>query len=349
MSHVSFVIPGDIGLPTGGYAYDRHVLALLPSCGIAAAHVALPGTYPAPSAADLEATARAIAATPEETVLLIDGLAYGAMPSDLVRGFGRTIVALVHHPLCLEAGLSDARANELKASESDALALAARVVVTSRTTAETLVQDFGVAADRITVAEPGTDPAPRAKGSGGSKVHILAVGSVVPRKAYDLLIEALVPLQALDWRLDIAGATDRSPETTAQIARMIGDNGLADRVRLLGPVADDELARLYDRADLFVLSSHYEGYGMVLTEALTRGLPIVCTIGGAAAETVPAGAALKVEPGSARTLMWDLGRAIDDPKLRRLLSDAALEAAKRLPRWQDTARHIADVVKEVAR
>ena len=350
MTRAAFVIPGDLSLPTGGYAYDRRVLALLAQHRLEATHVALPGSYPAPTAADLAATRAAIAVTRPGDVLLIDGLAYGAMPADLVRAFDRPIVALVHHPLCLESGLPPARAAELRQLETEALALARHVVVTSPTTARTLAADFAVPAGRITVAEPGTDPAPRARGSDHNPYRLLAVGSVVPRKAYDLLVEALMPLKALPWRLDIAGALDRSPATVEALRRQIAAAGFADRISLLGPVDDDRLAGLYDGADIFVLASHYEGYGMVLAEALARGLAIVTTIGGAAAETLPDDAALKVEAGSPRALAWSIGRVLEvETGLRKRLSEAAWAAASNLPRWEGTARTIAGVIEEAAR
>lgn len=349
MMRAAFAIPGDITLPTGGYAYDRHVLRLLPAQGVAVSHIALPGGYPSPSPADLDETRRLLTATAGTDVLLVDGLAYGAMPASLVRGIGRRIVALVHHPLCLETGVPPARAAELKRSETEALGLARHVVTSSGTTGKTLMADFGVPASKITVAEPGTMPQARAQGSTGGPLRLLAVGSIVPRKGYDVLVDALHPLKVLDWQLDIAGAIDRSPETVRALEQQIADLGLSDRIRLLGPVADEDLAGLYDRAGLFVMASHYEGYGMVLTEALSRGLPIVTTTGGAAEQTVPDGAALKVEPGSPRALAWTLGRAIEDAKIRKALSDAAWEAATRLPRWEDTARIIAGVIEEVGR
>ncbi len=350
MTRAIFVIPGDIGLPTGGYAYDRRVLALFADHGIEATHMALPDTYPSPSPADLEETRRLIATTRPDDILLIDGLAYGAMPKDLVATFNRRIVALVHHPLCLEEGTPPDRAHELKRLETAALALAQRVIVTSKTTALTLATDFDVPDDRITIAEPGTDAAQRAKGSGGRPFRLLAVGTIVPRKGYDVLVDALVPLKSLDWRLDIAGATDRSPATVTALRAQIARHGLTDRVTILGPVDEAHLSRLYDTADVFVMASHYEGYGMVLSEALARGLPIVCTTGGAAAETVPDGAAVKVEPASPRALAWSIGRVLEeDGQLRRSIADAAWAAATQLPRWNDTARTVAAVIKELAR
>lgn len=354
MAEAVFAIPGDITLPTGGYAYDRAVLARLPGMGLDVRHLELPASYPDPSETDLARTAELVAATGHGAVLLIDGLAYGAMPAALIDDFDRLIVALVHHPLCLEAGVAPARAETLRELETAALARAARVVVTSPTTARTLVADFAVAAERITVAVPGTDPASRAVGSAGAdgKFAMLAVGSVVPRKGYDVLVRALAIDAAAhdpDWTLGIVGALDRSPATVVALRDQIAAAGLGDRIDIVGPMSRDQLDRRFDRADIFVLSSHYEGYGMVLAEALARGLPIVTTTGGAAAETVADDAAIKVPPGDAEALQRALRRMIDDPALRGHLADAAWSAGQTLPRWSDTAERIAKTIKEVGR
>jgi glycosyltransferase involved in cell wall biosynthesis len=339
-----FAIPGNIDLPTGGYIYDRRVLALLPGLGVTVRHLALPGSFPAPTAADLAETERLLAALPADGAVVIDGLAYGAMPAELVARVRAAIVALVHHPLCLEAGLPPARQRQLKDLETAALALARKVVTTSPTTARTLAADFAVPAHKITVAEPGTDPAPRATGT-GSPVQLLAVGAVVPRKAYDLLVRALSPLADRDWRLTMAGPTDRSAEALAALRAALLEGGLGHRVTLLGAVDQQRLAELYAKADIFVMSSLYEGYGMVLGEAMARGLPIVCTTGGAAAETAPDTAAIKVPPGDQAALTAAIGRLIDEPDLRARMADAAWAAAQGLPRWEDTARAIANVIK----
>jgi glycosyltransferase involved in cell wall biosynthesis len=344
-----FAIPGDITLPTGGYAYDREVLARLPAAGVAVTHLALPGGYPDPSPDDLARTGDLVAATPRDAVLLIDGLAYGAMPAALIDRFDRPIVALVHHPLCLEAGLAPSRIETLRALETDALARARRVIVTSPMTARTLAADFGVPPGRIAVAVPGTDPAPRARGSANGCLRLLAVGSVVPRKGYDILVRALeidAGAHERDWHLHIVGALDRSQPTVEALREQIMRSGLAARIELAGPMARADLDALYDQADIFVLASHYEGYGMVLAEALARGLPIVTTTGGAAAETVPDSAALKVPPGDAGALQQALRHLMGDAALRRQLADAAWSAGERLPRWSDTAATIANVLKE---
>lgn len=344
MRDVAFLIPGDLSLPTGGYAYDRAVIRLLPEQGIRAMHIALPGAFPNASEADLADCAAIVAGLPADCVLLIDGLAYGAMPAELIRGFGRPVVALCHHPLALENGISAERAEALHLSEAAALNLAAHVIVTSRLTGKILEGDFGVNAEKITVAEPGTARKPRATGSGGSVLEMIAIGSIVPRKGYAVLVEALAGLRHRHWRLSIVGAA-RAPETLAALEAQIAREGLEDRIRLLGAVRERELDTLYETADLFVMASLFEGYGMVLGEAMQRGLPIITTTGGAASETVPEGAGLKVPPGDAAALRAALERAMADPDLRARLAVAAHRAGETLPTWDDTAAIIAATLR----
>jgi glycosyltransferase involved in cell wall biosynthesis len=342
-----FAIPGDIDLPTGGYAYDRRILALLPDYGIDVEHLRLTQRFPSPTRLDLCATAQTMAAKPPETVFLVDGLAFGAFSAATLTSIPQRIVALVHHPLAFETGIAPERAAALLASETAALAHATHVIVTSPMTRKLVEAHLAVPSSKITVAEPGTDAVPRAIGT-GAPLQILAVGSIVPRKGYTVLVEALRTLPPGDWRLTIAGAA-RDEAELARVEGAIAASGLADRITLAGAVDDDSLAALYAAADLFVMPSLFEGYGMVLAEAMARGLAIVCTTGGAAAETVPDPAALKVPPGDAGALSAALAKAIGDDALRARLGDVAWTAGQTLPRWTDTTRIIADVIKDVAR
>jgi glycosyltransferase involved in cell wall biosynthesis len=349
MLEAAFAIPGDLDLATGGYTYDRRVLALLPQFGIAALHLPLPPSFPDPKPADLDAAARALAGVAPHIVLLIDGLAYGAMPVATIARARAPIIALVHHPLCLEAGLAAPRQDALRRLETAALALAGKIVVTSPLTRRTLVADFAVPADKITVAEPGTDRVQRAVRSRPGPLQLLSVGAIVPRKACDLLVRALSPLRDRHWQLTIAGPTDRSAPALAAVDGAIRASGLGERILLVGPVDQQRLARLYASADAFVMASLYEGYGMALAEAMAHGLPIVCTTGGAAAETVPDSAAIKVPPGDEHALTHAIAGILDDRQLRQRMAEAAWAAGQMLPRWEDTARIVAGVIAEVAR
>jgi glycosyltransferase involved in cell wall biosynthesis len=342
-----FAIPGDLELPTGGYVYARRVLERFPLAGVELRHLALPGSFPAAKAEDIAITVRRLDALSPDTVILFDGLAYGAMPAAAIAGLKQRIVALVHHPLGLEAGLSAARQRRLRALETAALGLARRVLVTSRVTARTLVGDFAVPSGKIAIAEPGTQRAQRARGT-GSPPQLLAVGSIVPRKAYAVLVHALAPLASLPWQLTIVGATDRSALAVSELQAAIAETELGGRIAIAGPLGEEQLAVHYDRADVFVMPSLYEGYGMVLAEAMARGLPIVCTTGGAAAETVPEGAAIKVAPGDVAALTAALRRVLAEAALRVRLADAAWAAGQALPSWEDCARIIAGTLKESA-
>ncbi len=350
MRKACFLIPGDLGAPTGGYAYARRILPLMSEHGVDLRHVALPGSFPHPSKADLALTREALDACDDDAVLLFDGLALGAMPPQQIAPLGARIVALVHHPLGLESGLDAKRAETLIENEAAVLALCRRIVTSSRFTGETLAADFGVPPEAITVAEPGTDPAPAAAGSAAQMpLSLVAVGAVSPRKAYTLLVEALAAIDiAHDWHLNIVGAHDRDADETAKLRDAIARHGLEARVTLAGAVDDAALAAHYHDADIFVSASLYEGYGMVLAEAMARGLPMVVSTGGAAAQTAPDDAALKIPPGDVAALSTALDRIISDTDLRRRLAGASTRAGATLPRWNDTARIVANVIRDIS-
>jgi glycosyltransferase involved in cell wall biosynthesis len=337
---VYFAVPGDLQTPTGGYIYDRRVIGLLPDLGWQVRHVELPGDYPEPSPASLKETGRIFSALPRKALLVIDGLAFGAMPADLVEAIANPIVALVHHPLALETGITKERAAAFWKTERAALARAVHVIVTSPATAELLVSDFGVTADRITTSEPGTEAAPRARGSDGPP-RLLSVGSVTARKGYDTLIAALALIADLPWQSRIAGSIERDKMALRIVRDAITKARLGDRVTLTGSLSEAALSGEYDSARLFVLPSHFEGYGMAFAEALARGLPIVACAGSAVTTTVPAGAGILVPPGDPVALAGALRRLLTDPTELSRRADAAWRHAGHLPRWSDTARKFA--------
>ena len=346
MIAAAFAVPGDIKLATGGYAYARAILARMPDCQIRLQHVPLEGSFPHPTRSHLDDCAQALQALTPALPTIVDGLAFGTFPSAVMERINHLrLIALVHHPLSLERGLSRQRRDELFRTERDALAQAAAVITTSDYTARELVDDFGVGATKITVAEPGTSPAARAIGT-GAPVQILSVGSLVPRKGYPVLINALAPLRALAWHLTIVGAP-RDQQEAAKIEALIGRHGLTAKITLAGEVSLADLNALYQRADLFVMASHHEGYGMVLGEAMARGLAIVTTRAGAASETVPDQVAIKVMPGDADALTGAISTMLVDEPQRRALADASWTCGQALPDWQETAARIGEVIRAV--
>jgi glycosyltransferase involved in cell wall biosynthesis len=340
------VIPGDLEIRTGGYGYDRRIIAGLRDRGWRVDVLRLDDSFPVPTAAARAHASQVLAGIPDGSAVLVDGLALGALPVEVEREAGRLkIVALVHHPLAEETGIDPRLAASLKISESRALAAVRSVVVTSRTTA-TRLRDYGVGPNRITVAEPGTDPAPLARGSGKpSEVALLCVATLTPRKGYELLMSALAAIPAQNWRLTCAGSLDRDAPTVARVFEQVRDSRFENRISFVGDLDAAAVAVEYDRADVFVLPTLYEGYGMVVAEALARGLPVVSTATGAILGLVGTEAGIVVPPGDLPAFTDALSRVIVDPGLRERLADGARRVRQRLPTWDASAGAIAQALQ----
>jgi glycosyltransferase involved in cell wall biosynthesis len=343
----AFAVPGDLATPTGGYVYDRRIIAELPALGWHIDVLDLGDRFPRPPA-DMRAAAGArLAGVPPGHPVVVDGLALGVLPEAAAAlQASHALVALIHHPLALEAGLSAGEAACLRTSERAALVAVRHVITTSTATARILADDYCVPSGRLSVVEPGTDrvaPTPRRR---DNVVTLLAVGSVVPRKGYDVLIAALGRIRHLSWRLVIAGDCGRSPDTLRNLEADIARLGLAGRVALLGAAPYELLTSLYAAADLFVLPSRFEGYGMAYAEAMAHGVPVIGTTAGAIPQTVPAGAGVLLPPDDVDALSATLQRLIENPEERERLAAGA--RATRFPSWPEQAARFAAVLERVA-
>ena len=343
-----FAIPGDLDTPTGGYAYDRRMIAELRQLGWRPEVLGLGDGFPRPSALTKAAAKAHLTDVPKGRPIVIDGLAFGVLPeaAETLRET-HPLIALVHHPLALETGVTPDDAAALRTSERAALACARGVLVTSRATARTLASEFGVPVERITVAEPGTDHVALVRRKQAGAVALLAVGAIVPRKGYDVLIEALAALIDLPWRLTIVGDCGRDLPTMTRLKADIERHRLGPRVAIEDSVSDERLATLYAASDLFVLASHYEGFGMAYAEAIAHGLPVVGTTGGAIPDTVPASAGVLVPPGDATALAATLRHLIEDTAERDRLAAGARAAADKLPTWRGSAEKFGQAIERV--
>lgn len=347
MREVVFAVPGDLSTPTGGYRYDRRVIEELRALGWSVTHLELAGDFPSPSDESLADTAQKLSALGKDALVVIDGLALGAMPRATVEALNSPLIALVHHPLAFETGLTTDRIDYLHRTEREALKRAVATIATSRSTAELLAREFNVARDAITVAEPGTEPAKRAKGD-SNPPRLLSVGAITRRKGYDTLAIALSKIRDLSWEARAAGSIDRDPVALRKFESEIEHGKIGGRVKVLGPLDDAALEQEYAAASLFVLPSHFEGYGMAFTEALARGLPVVAGSGGALVETVPKDAGVFVTPGNAGELALVLRRLLTTPSEIAKRADAAWAHAQKLPRWRDTAHVVADALERAS-
>lgn len=354
MPRLYFALPGPLDQRTGGTIYDRKVAEALREDGWWVEVLEWPSTFPFPSEDQRVEVAESLASLPDNALVMIDGLALGALPGLARREKDRLrLVALVHHPLALETGLSPMMAATFAAEEQDALTSVRAVVVTSETTAAILEGAFGVPSDMITVAHPGVDKPPEAdrfvygKERKPGPVRIFSMGSITPRKAHHVLVEALARIEDLDWTCVIAGSLEREPEVAEALISQIAMLGLGERVRLIGEIDSERAAALYAGADIFALASVYEGYGMVFAEAQAHGLAIVATTGGAIPEAIYPGAGLLVPPNDAAAFADALRELVRDPVRRDMMRLVSQEEGLKLTGWNHTAALIAKALDDL--
>jgi glycosyltransferase involved in cell wall biosynthesis len=284
--------------------------------------------------------------------VLLDGLIASTAPEALVPQARRLRqVVLVHMPLGHRP--PDDEAGAVRAREREVLAAAAAVVATSAWARRRLGELYGLPADRVHVTEPGVDAARLAPGTAAGE-SLLCVAALTPDKGHDVLLKGLGMATDLSWRCECVGSLVRDPAFADGVRRRAQNSGLGDRVRFPGPRFGPELDRAYAAADLLVLASRAETYGMVVTEALARGLPVLTTEVGGITEAIGHGddatrPGLLVPPDDPPALGAALRRWLGDAQLRGRLRRAARERRASLRGWQATTSVVAGVLAEAAR
>jgi glycosyltransferase involved in cell wall biosynthesis len=348
---VHFVVPAGIhdpARPSGGNAYDRRVCRGLADAGWTVHVHEVPGSWPWPDAPSHAALADSLSGIPDRALVLVDGLVASPAPEVLVPEARRLrLVALVHMPL--GEGIAD---DGVRQREGAVLSAAASVVTTSAWARRVLLQLYALPDDRVHVAEPGVDAAELAPGTTTAGA-LLSVAAVIPGKGHDVLLDALAMLMGLRWQCLCVGSLERDPIFVERLRRRVVAGEMDGRVRFSGPQAGAELACSYGAADVLVLSSRAETYGMVVAEALARGLPVVAADVGGVPEAMGHGAdgvrpGLLVPPDDAAALGDALRAWLENADLRRRLRRAARERRESLTNWSTTSSAIADVLGRAA-
>lgn len=364
MTAVYVVVPAGINdpaRPSGGNVYDRRICRGLAKAGWTVYELETVGAWPWADAAQRSVLAAMVADIPDGAVVLLDGLIASAVPGILVPEQDRLcLVVLVHMPL--GAGPAEkARPGSLqqepsivdiRTHEEAALSAAAAVVTTSAWTRDWLLDHYWLGAHRVHVAQPGVDAAALAPGTpaGG---ELLCVATVTPGKGHDVLLAALATLADLPWRCVCAGGVERDRGFADALARQARDSGIGDRVRFAGPLDRADLDDAYARADALVLASRAETYGMVVTEALARGIPVIATSVGGVPEalggTEDRRPGLLVPPDDPAALAGALHRWLTDAHLHQRLRQVAQDRRATLLGWEATTARLSRVLATAAR
>jgi len=349
MRAVHVILPNDIDDPTtpsGGNVYDRRICRGLGASGWSVREHAVRGAWPSPGAGERAAVARVLAGLPDGALVLLDGLVASAVPDELTPQARRLrLVVLVHMPL----GDADTGRRD---QERQALSAAVGVVATSHWSRQRLIEVYGLEPTRIHAAPPGVDPAALVPGSDAGS-ELLCVAAVTPQKGYDLLVDALARLRGVTWRCVCVGPLDRDRAFADQVRDRARSVGIADRLTFAGPRTGRALENRYAAADLLVLPSRGETYGMVVTEALARGIPVLVTgvngvpeaLGRAPDGSLPG---LLVPPGDPAVLAGALRRWLAEPDLRRRLRRSARDRRARLTGWAATSALVSDALSGFA-
>lgn len=335
---VNFIIPGDIDLPTGGYRYDKRILHEWQQIGLECNLISLNGDFPFPEKLDIQNAISQIAEFPKADICVVDGLAGGAMPQFMERlKSDSPVIALIHHPLCMENGLTTAQAEQLSKLENDGLRFVNGVATTSPTTSETVSELFSSVPEAIETILPGVERGEISKPYLDGPFHLLCIASLIERKGHRFLIDALSNLKELNWVLDCYGMMNQDSAIYEATLEQIERLGLADRIKLHGSVKDDQIKKAYAEAHLFVLPSLYEGYGMAFAEAIVRGLPVIGTTAGAIPKTVPDTCGMLVEPENSKSLAQALHLMLSDKDVLKNYRAGAIEASAGFPSWRSSA------------
>ncbi len=339
----------DPARPSGGNNYDRHLCRELGSQGWMARERTVAGFWGRPDAASFAALEETVEQIPDDAVVLLDGLIASTAPEVLQAQAGRLrLVALVHMPL----GHRPPEAT-VRQREGAALGAATAIVTTSAWTRRRLVELYELPPHRVYVAEPGAPAAEPVRGTEAGQT-LLCVGAVSFEKGHDILLEALASIAAVPWHCVCVGSLDRDPAFVADLRRRSLDAALGERLSFPGPLTGAALDRRYESADLLVLASRAESYGMVITEALAHGLPVVAGDVGGVAEALGEGTdgtrpGMLVAPEDPAALAAALSGWLADADLRAGLRQAAAARRESLPRWSTTAAAVAAALAEATR
>jgi glycosyltransferase involved in cell wall biosynthesis len=259
-----------------------------------------------------------LARIPDGALVVVDGL---LTPEVDARHAARLrLVVLLHMPLDT-------------AHERPLLSDATAVVATSRWTRQWLVDSYGMPG--AYVVEPGAEIGALSPGtpSGG---ELLCVGAVTPTKGQDVLVEALAAIQDLEWRCVCVGSLDIAPDFV---------DSLGDELVFAGPLTGHDLEAAYAGADVLVSASRAETYGMVITEALAHGLPVIATeVGGVPESLGHADAGVLVPPEDASALADALRSWLTDADQRERLRAGARARRETLTDWRHTSRLLTDIL-----
>lgn len=330
------LVPGPADAISGGHLYNREMARRAAAHGARIDIEYLPATLPAGAQALRRSLERAV---PDE--VLIDSLAVAWLGRWAAPAAHPAWIAIAHQP---PGGLDGSPAH-LRLRRAADLAGYGRVdgiIATGRTVAEELAA-AGVAPSRIRIVNPGRALVARPDTElpelrRGRRIALLCAANWLPRKGLVALLGAVGRLPDELVTVHLAGDEHADREHRRRVRRVLGHPALSGRVVVHGTVSPSRMAVLYAAADVFALPSRDEPYGMVYTEAMASGLPVIGWRSGNLPHLCSDGReGLLVPTGDGAGLAAAIRALAEDQTLRERLGRAAAQRAAALPDWDAAA------------
>jgi glycosyltransferase involved in cell wall biosynthesis len=331
------ILPANVRHRSGGNVYNERLAEALRAQGVEVSVCMLDGRWPTGTDRDRNRFAAALAGE-DQAIYIVDGLIASGVPTEIetATAAGHRVWVLLHMSPSAEDPL-----------EARALRAATGLLCTGSRAAEA-AGSLGLS--NVHLATPGVhrpSTAPRSpRDAGSAPPHFIMVGALLPNKDQVFFVDVLARIKDLAWTAALVGSTKADPSYSAAVQERILRNGLGKRVETTGELSGLALEKQWLRADLSLLISHSESFGMVVQESLAHGIPVVVRKGTGAVEALGAhgaGEAIDLSAGI-EPLEKLLRRWLGDPALREAWRPAADTAGRALPRWEDTAREVVRAV-----
>lgn len=352
MKEVHFIVPdgiNDTARPSGGNIYDRHLIDELHNQGITVVETPVSGSWPVATTRSLGDLTTVLSAVTDGGVVLIDGLISSAASEVLIPHATRLRLIIVMH---LPLGSQPTADVRVRLGEQISLSAAIAIITTSSWTQGWLLDNYKLKPESVHVAEPGVEPAditsPSANGG-----QLVCIAAVVPHKGHDILVEALATLSEHHWECRFIGSSTLDIDFVAQLQRRLHETQLSERIQFTGPLVGASLSSAYASADLLIAPSRMDTYGMVLTEAFARGIPVIATeVGGLPTTLGFVGEhnrpGMLVPAEDPIALAQAIGIWLNEESHRQQLRELALTRRRTLNSWTKTASVVAQVIEAVA-
>ena len=341
------LVPGDINTLTGGYIYNKRMVNGLLEMGHNIKVYSIAVDFPFPSPESRQQFVNIINAIPKDETIIIDSLAFGAIP-ELLRKIklNHPIIALIHMPLSVRNEFTDVQNKRLSILEKKAFTYADLIVVTSAFTMN-LLKELGVDPLKIVVVLPGVEVLSHKNKYALFPYKLITVSNFTRNKGHLLLVDALNEIKYLNWTLDCYGNTDFDPEYVDTISRLIDFNNLTDKIFIHGPITGNELSKAYVNSDLLIHPSEFETYGMVLTEAMAHGVPVIASAGGAIAQTVPASIGAFFKVNDSKSLQQTIKELLLDSNKYQNLCKEASNYINQAQSWAKSIKDFENALKVI--